>query len=169
MDGELNGASAEDNQEDSRRIQRLDATAARRMSGLRCVLENVRSMGNRAAVLRSCEAFGILDFHELRAADEAVQGRDINGGEKWVRVHRHESVEELTAVLSSLGFTLCAAVAPPSQTVGRDVWPESSATAATFAPDAAALVQPLEQIDFGKRVALVFGNEQFGVSEAMQV
>ena len=155
-------------EEDSRRVQRLDAAAAQRMSGVCCVLENVRSMGNRAAVLRSCEAFGILDFHELRVADGSVQGRDCNGGEKWVRVHRHNTLDDLTAVLSARGFTMCAAVAPPCADVGREVWPASSATAASANPRSAAQVATLKQINFGQRIALVFGNEQFGVSEAMQ-
>ena len=49
----------------TRRETRLRAAARARMGGLRIVLEGLEDLGNRAAILRSAEALGLLHVHEV--------------------------------------------------------------------------------------------------------
>ena len=104
-------ASAPAEPDVSARARRLRRVAAGRMAGLRLVLDRLEDSGNRAAVLRSCEAFGLLHVHEIvglrpsqqprvaqKVAAAAKHGgnrrmrRGVgNGGEKWLCVHRHET------------------------------------------------------------------------------
>eukprot|EP00965_Chrysotila_dentata_P253310 6211187-Pleurochrysis_carterae.AAC.1 len=48
-----------------RREQRLWRAACARLGGLRLVLEGLEDRGNRAALLRSAEAIGLLHVHEV--------------------------------------------------------------------------------------------------------
>ncbi len=141
----------------TRRDERVREAARRRMGGLRCVLEGLEDRGNRAAVLRSVEAFGLLHVHEVRGEAERghERGRGIaNAGEKWLVVHEHDDADECARQLRADGFALYAAVAPP----------RSACEQPRGEPD----VLSLEQLDFGRRVALVFGNERRGVSAQMR-
>lgn len=51
---------------DTARWRRVEAVASRRLEGLRVVLEDLCDPGNRAAIVRSVEAFGLLHLHEVR-------------------------------------------------------------------------------------------------------
>jgi len=180
-----------------RRETRLRRSAYGRMGGLRVVLEGFEDRGNRAAVLRTAEAIGMLHVHEINAVG-ANKGRArgvAHGGEKWLQLHMHESVEDCVAALRALGFTLLAAVPPasdasPSWHASRrkkrrgggassggagaeDVagCPLDEAPPSTLAgADSVAVTRtptPLEEIDWGRSCALVMGNEQHGLSARM--
>ena len=47
------------------RQQKLQRAASSRMAGLRIILEDCEDVGNRAAILRTAEAFGLLHIHEI--------------------------------------------------------------------------------------------------------
>jgi tRNA (guanosine-2'-O-)-methyltransferase len=96
---------------------------------------------NGAAVMRTCDAFGIQTLHVVEAIESFLFVRKVSlGTERWVDVERHSSYEAATACLKQLGFTLVAACAD-----------------GTLVPD-----------DLGRieRLALIVGNERDGVSEA---
>ncbi|CAK9021571.1 unnamed protein product [Durusdinium trenchii] len=137
-----------------RRDARLEQSARRRLEGLRVVLEDLCDPGNRAAILRSVEAFGLLHVHEVchdvatgrrPAQTSTARGRSIvNGAEKWLNLHQHEGVEECIKSLQAAGFGVWAAV-PPQQAGGRRL-------------------MPLDELCFGGKTALLFGSEARGVS-----
>ena len=54
------------------RQQKLQRAASSRMAGLRIVLEDCEDVGNRAAILRTAEAFGLLHIHEVPGAERLV-------------------------------------------------------------------------------------------------
>ena len=112
------------------------------MAGLRICIEGLEDRGNRAAILRSADAFGLLHVHEM-PSERGASGV-CNGGEKWLVVHRHESASECAAALKGDGFALYAAVVDD--------------------PDAV----PLEALDFSRRIALVFGNERAGLTTGLR-
>ena len=137
----------------SARARRLRRVAAGRMAGLRLVLDRLEDSGNRAAVLRSCEAFGLLHVHEIvglrpsqqprvaqKVAAAAKHGgnrrmrRGVgNGGEKWLCVHRHETAAACAEALRGAGFRIVATV-PPPEGDRSDSWHDARAAA-----DAAAV------------------------------
>ena len=134
------------------------------------VLEHIENEANRAAILRSVEALGLLHVHEVdtrgqnprnqRSRKKAV-GIDC---EKWLVVHKHESVDECVSELRGSGFLLCAAVAPiEAASSAGDVLGDEARAARR-----GAAVVTLGELNFAEPVALVFGNERLGVTEQMR-
>ncbi|KAL1507012.1 hypothetical protein AB1Y20_007874 [Prymnesium parvum] len=125
------------------------------MASLRCVLENIENEANRASIVRSVEALGLLHVHEVRR--EERKGKRPRArlstcdSEKWLRVHAHDSVGACVAQLRAEGFILCAAMAPVEASPGQG-----------------GQALDLGDLDFSRPVALVFGNERHGVSEEMR-
>jgi tRNA (guanosine-2'-O-)-methyltransferase len=92
------------------RFRRLRAVLARRQPDLTVLMEKVNKAHNFSAILRNCDAVGVLDAHvvppgrglELHHATSA-------GTRKWIRVHRHADVGSAVATLRRAGFRLVAA------------------------------------------------------------
>jgi tRNA (guanosine-2'-O-)-methyltransferase len=126
------------------RIQRLRTAAQQRMAGLTVVLESLYDPGNRAAVFRTAEAFGLDAVHVIdRKAGQKHGARLVSRGtEKWLQMHDHATTDDALLHLRSRGYRLYAA--------------DLDAT------------RPLEALDFSPRVALVFGNEHRGISDALR-
>jgi tRNA (guanosine-2'-O-)-methyltransferase len=128
-----------------RRQQRTAHVLARRQPDLTVVLENVYDVFNVSAVLRTSDAVGVMELHavytEEEYPEESVSRMVSAGAAKWIDTHRHESIEACYAALRGRGFRILA--------TALDVRSEQM-----YAQD---LTQP---------VALVFGNEQRGVSDA---
>lgn len=155
---------------------RLASAAVRRLGGLRCVLERLEDRGNRAAVLRTAEALGLLNVHEVSPAHpEQGRARGVaHGGEKWLRLRLHDSPESCVHELHSEGFVVLAALPPVLDVPPSASWHqkgrgaseavESTVASASKVPARELVPVPLETIDFGRPTALVFGNERLGVS-----
>eukprot|EP00966_Prymnesium_polylepis_P137079 3167512-Prymnesium_polylepis.1 len=157
-------------------------TARSRVGGVRCVLENVENDANRAAILRSVEALGLLHVHEVQAdevqpARPAKQQQSKHGKAqrtrardddcaRWLVLHRHGCVDDCVSALSTDGFTLCAAVAPIDNAMssGGDVFGDEARAARR-----GVSVVELGELDFSRKLALVFGNERLGVTEEMRL
>lgn len=128
----------------TRRQERINAVLTRRQPSLTVVLEDVHDPHNVSAVLRSCDAVGVLDVHLVYVHDQPPRkslNRTTSGSAaKWVRTHFHESIDACFGMLRLREFRIFAA--------GR-----RADTVDLYALD---LVAP---------IALVFGNEQRGVSD----
>ena len=76
---------------------------------LRIVLEDCEDVGNRAAILRTAEAFGLLHIHEIPGAElKTPNGRAkkigvAHSGQKWLRISVHSSAAECVAALRAAG------------------------------------------------------------------
>lgn len=144
---------------------RLQGAARARMGGLRVVLEDLGDFGNRAAILRSVEALGLLHVHEIHSKSSTAQGGTargrsiVNGGEKWLEIHTHASTEACLQDLHAQDFSVLAAVVPTA--TASKAGDTSGAGALPLRPRA------LEHLDFGIPTAVVFGNERLGVSATM--
>jgi len=127
-----------------RRPARMRIVAGRRLAGLTAVLDGVHDAHNISAVLRSCDAFGVQNVHLIGDSKTLRPNREITRGcQKWLTLHFHPDATACAEVLHAEGFQLWAAV-----------------------PDRAA--KPLDELDFGgKKIALLFGNEKDGVSDAL--
>jgi tRNA (guanosine-2'-O-)-methyltransferase len=170
----------------SAREQRLLQAASRRVGGIHCVLDHLEDRGNRAAILRTIEALGLLHVHEVSPAEpERGRARGVaHGGEKWLMLHSHSTAAACREALR--GVRLLAALPPAHQvstswhSLGsrrrRKRGSEEQAAdepapppAAPPPPLPAALAEPvaLEDIDFSTPVALAFGNERLGLSHEL--
>lgn len=94
----------------SRRAERIAHVLGQRQPDLTVVLENVHDPHNIGAVLRSCDAVGILAVHTIYSIEERparAYARTTSGSaSKWIDVHHHDSVDECYAVLRSQGFRI---------------------------------------------------------------
>ncbi|MGB5241710.1 MAG: tRNA (guanosine(18)-2'-O)-methyltransferase TrmH [Prochlorococcaceae cyanobacterium] len=125
-----------------RRFERIRAVLDRRMADLSVVLEAVDKPHNLSAILRSCDAVGVLEAHVV-----SLKGRPrtfnstAQGSQKWVPLRPHDTVEEVLGQLKQQGFRL----------YGTQL--------GTSAVD-------YRQCDFRGPTAFVLGAEKWGLSEA---
>ena len=124
------------------RIEKVERVLARRQADLRVVLEGVTIAHNASAVIRTCDAAGILYLDlvapnpELLRFNEAISTR----ADKWLEIAVHATPAECLGPLKKAGFEIVAT---------------------SLQQDAV----PYTDVDFAKPVALVFGSEADGISE----
>ena len=128
-----------------RRQERIAHVLRRRQTTLTVVLEDVHDPHNASAVLRSCDAVGVLDVHLVYVHEESPRtsfGRTTSASAaKWIRTRFHDSIEDCYANLRADGFSIWATALQPES-------------------------QDLYALDLNRPTALVFGNEMRGVSGA---
>jgi len=123
------------------RREKVDAVVGRRLRTLTVVLDQLEDTFNMAAVLRSCEAFGLQDVHVVENPDVPFAPHDkvTQGCDKWLDVHRHRSFAGCARALRTAGYRICVSAVRAD---ARSVF----------------------ELDFGQPLALVFGNERTGVT-----
>mgnify|MGYP006429888787 CR=1 FL=1 len=123
------------------RVQRVDALLRRRQPDLTVLMERVHKPHNFAAVLRTCDAVGVLRAHAVTAPGEPlpISPQTAQGAQKWVPVSRHtESVPAIDS-LREQGFALIAA-------------------------HLSANARPFRGVDYTRPTAVVLGTERFGLT-----
>jgi tRNA (guanosine-2'-O-)-methyltransferase len=127
----------------ARRQERVRTVLSRRQPDLTVVLENIHDPHNVSAILRSCDAVGVLSAHAIYSVEAPPDGlfsrQTSASAAKWVEVKRHESVAACFDRLHADGFSILATALGPE----------------AKSPYEWDLTQP---------VALVLGNEMRGVS-----
>ena len=123
------------------RLERIDRVVAGRLKGLAVVCENFANPHNAAAILRTCEALGILNVYIVEELVPFEPSRAITqGADKWLSIRRFRRAERAFPELREGGYRIYAAM-----------------------PGRGAL--PVEELPVEEPLALVFGNEKGGVSE----
>lgn len=129
-----------------KRISRIEEILRHKQPDLQIMLDDVRSSQNLSAIIRSCDAVGIL--HLYYAADRndtlKVHKTITQGAHRWLR-RKHIATEEKVMFLES------------KQAEGYQV-------VVTHLDKEAV---PFREIDYTKPTLLVMGNEKEGVSEAL--
>lgn len=126
------------------RQQRFAEVLSRRTRRITVVLEDIYGSHNIAAVVRSCDAFGVQDVHIIEDHhDFRLEPVVSLGSQKWLTVHRYRDADSprqaCVARLRQDGYRLLA------------VTPHADA-------------QPPENVDVGQPCALLFGAEKEGLT-----
>lgn len=128
------------------RKNKLLTVLSKRQANITVVLENVFDPHNVSAVMRTCDSVGIQDMYTIntRIPPHKEWGfKSSSSANKWVSMHQFANVNECFAVL-------------------RKQYDKIYTT--HLADDSIGLYN----IDFTHSIALVFGNETFGVSEEIR-
>jgi len=122
------------------RREKIERVIAGRLKGLACVCENFEKPHNAAAILRTCEALGILNVYIIEEDVPFEPAKGVTqGAEKWLFLHRFRRAERAIAALKEAGYAIYAAV-----------------------PGEGSLA--LEQLPCDRPLALAFGAEATGLS-----
>ena len=121
-----------------RRRERIAEVIGGRLGSVTLLLDELSDPHNRAAIVRSCDAFGLQELHSVQPArDFSVHHGVAAGTERWVDVFAHTDPSSALAEVQRRGFELVL------------THPKGELT-----PDDLAAIP---------RVALILGNEHRGI------
>jgi tRNA (guanosine-2'-O-)-methyltransferase len=129
-----------------RRLNRLVQVLRHRQPDMTVVMENIHDPHNVSAVLRSCDAAGVMEVQLIYTDVDfpAIGKKSSASAKKWVGLRPFKGVKDCYKKLHEEGFTI-------------------------FATHLEEKATSLFEINMTKKVAIVVGNEHQGVStEAAQ-
>jgi len=92
------------------RFRRLRDVLSRRQPDLTVLMERVNKAHNFSAILRNCDAAGVLEAHLVPPdAGVGLHHQIAAGATRWVPVTDHATTEEAFGALRTRGFRLLAA------------------------------------------------------------
>ncbi len=126
-----------------KRWEKVRQIVEKRQPDLTIVLENLNDPHNFSAVLRSCDAVGIMKIHMVYYGSQPfprLGNKSSASAKKWIDIHRYDSIPECYEVLRSEGKKI-------------------------FTTHMSKDSVSLYDLDLSQPAALVFGNEHDGVSD----
>ena len=104
------------------RFQKLARALRRRQPDLTVLMERVHKSHNLSAILRNCDAVGVLEAHAI-PPEEGLQihSHTSAGTAKWVRLVRHRTIQAAIEELKGRGFRVLAASPGPDAVDFREV------------------------------------------------
>jgi tRNA (guanosine-2'-O-)-methyltransferase len=124
------------------RIQKVKRVLSLRQPDLRVVLEEVTNTHNASAVVRTCDAAGILYLDIISSTGEPFPVNEAisTRAEKWLHFSHFRSTKECLNHLRQKGFKIAATCLDEKSI-------------------------PHTAVDYAQPLAVVFGNESEGISE----
>jgi len=125
-----------------RRFNKIKACLEKRQPDLTVLTDNVHKPHNVSAIMRTCDAVGVHEFHVAMRADESFRARSgiAMGSDKWLDLHLYDGIEHPIEQLQKRDFKV---VAVHKSERSRD----------------------FRDFDYCQPTAILFGAELFGVSE----
>lgn len=98
-----------------RRLERIQQVLAKRQPTLRVFMDEVVNEHNFSAILRTCDAVGVLYVHftYTRGEELPISNRITQGAHHWLRLIREEDPLEALQRLRKEGFQIVATVPDP--------------------------------------------------------
>jgi tRNA (guanosine-2'-O-)-methyltransferase len=130
-----------------RRKQRIQQVLSHKQPDLTVVFENIHDPHNVSAILRTCDAVGILETYLMYTNTEfpKLGKKSSASAKKWIKQHKFKDYFELKSTLKEKGLTI-------------------------YATYVNASARSIYEIDWLKPSAIIMGNEHTGVSqEALQI
>ena len=104
------------------RFQKLAHALRRRQPDLTVLMERVHKSHNLSAILRNCDAVGVLEAHVIPPEEGLqVHSHTSAGTDKWVRLVRHRTIQAAIEELKGRGFRVLAANPGPDAVDFREV------------------------------------------------
>ncbi len=123
------------------RYHRIRNVLDRRQPDLTVLMDRVHKPHNFSAILRNCDAAGVLELHAVPPRDGLTLHHETSGGSaKWMEVHEHPDGPAAVDHLQARGFQVVAAHPTDDAVDFRDV-------------------------DYTRPTAILVGAELHGVSE----
>ncbi len=128
-----------------RRFERLRSVLNRRMADLTVLVEHVEKPHNLSAILRSCDAVGVLEAHAVSLSGRPrTFNSTAQGSQRWVPLHDHADIGTAVEHLKERGFRLygtnlgveardyrdCDFTGPCAFVLGAEKWGLSAAATA---------------------------------------
>ena len=125
------------------RLERLEKVLEKRQLDIDIVMENVHDPHNISAAVRSCDATGIMNVHTVYHSYQkkpTLGNKSSASARKWVEHYNYDSIDSCYSKLRSEGKKIYTT---------------------NLSKDAVSLYE----MDLTQPIALVFGNEHYGVSD----
>jgi tRNA (guanosine-2'-O-)-methyltransferase len=91
------------------RRERFRTVFAKRVGSVAVLMDAPHDPHNGAAVLRSCDAFGVQHLHVIERSEGFLAARTVaRGSEQWVDAHTYKTTAEAVAALERSGHELIA-------------------------------------------------------------
>ena len=111
------------------------------MSNLTVLIENVEKPHNLSAIIRSCDAVGVLEAYAIFNKEKLLTfNSTAQGSQKWVQINQYKETTEAIKILKNKGFRL----------YGTNLNPKSI---------------DYRECNFEGPTAFVLGAEKWGISE----
>ena len=104
------------------RFHRISSVLNRRQPDLSVLLDNVHKPHNLSAIIRSCDAVGVLEAHAVWSDRMRRPTNHTSGGSsKWVQLRDHRTLEGAVGILRDKGHEIYAAHLSPTAVDYRDI------------------------------------------------
>ncbi|WP_320668174.1 tRNA (guanosine(18)-2'-O)-methyltransferase TrmH [Prochlorococcus sp. MIT 1307] len=125
-----------------RRFKRLKAVLNCRMADLTVLVEHVEKPHNLSAILRSCDAVGVLEAHAIcKESKISTFNSTAQGSQKWVKLHEYSNIKSAVETLKKSGFII-------------------------YGTNLAIEAKDYRECDFTGPTAFVLGAEKWGLSQS---
>lgn len=126
------------------RVNKIISVLNQKQPHLTVVMENIHDPHNVSAILRTCDAVGILEVHLVYTTEQfpEISKASSVSANKWIKTVKHSSYKEFYDSLKSKGFLIAASHLDKYSCL-------------------------YDELDFERPIALVFGNEHRGVSDEL--
>lgn len=123
------------------RLDRIESVLKGRTRNVSIVLDKLEDAFNMAAVLRTAESYGVQDIHIIKnpLVPFAPNATVTQGCDKWLDLHRYDDFASCKKALNAAGFKVMVSAAREGAV-------------------------SLFDLKFDQKMALVLGNERFGVT-----
>jgi tRNA (guanosine-2'-O-)-methyltransferase len=127
------------------RKEKIERVLKKKQPDLTVVFEGVNNPHNVYAITRTCDSIGIMDVHAVyengtMPSPQKSGKRSSSSGNKWIQIKQHNNIDTCLHNLRNEGFEICC----------TDLRKDSIS---------------IYEFDFTKKIALIVGNERYGVSE----